>query len=133
MIDATDMVLGRLSTEAASLLRGKHKPTYAPYLDCGDHVVVINAAKVILTSNKADKKFSYRHSGYPGSLRATVYRELMADKPEFVIEKAIRGMLPKGPLGRQMIKKLKVYSGPTHPHEAQQAEAYDIPSARRAK
>jgi large subunit ribosomal protein L13 len=132
VIDASDMVLGRLATEVASLLKGKHKPNYVPYIDCGDHVIVVNADKVKLTSNKADKKFAYRHSGYPGSLRATVYRELMEDNPEFVIEKAVRGMLPKGPLGRQMGKKLKVYRGSEHPHQAQMAEPYEIPSARRA-
>jgi large subunit ribosomal protein L13 len=132
VIDATDMVLGRLSTVAASLLKGKHKPSFVPYLDCGDHVVVINADKAVLTSNKADKKFAYRHSGYPGALRATVYRELMADKPTFVVEKAIKGMLPKGPLGRQMGRKLKVYAGPVHPHSAQQVVEFDIPEARRA-
>ncbi|MGC8480625.1 MAG: 50S ribosomal protein L13 [Acidimicrobiales bacterium] len=132
VIDASDLVLGRLATEVASLLKGKHKPSYVPYLDCGDHVIIVNADKVKLTSNKADKKFAYRHSGYPGSLRATVYRELMEDNPEFVIEKAVRGMLPKGPLGRQMGKKLKVYRGAEHPHQAQMAEAYEIPNARRA-
>ncbi|MGC8464633.1 MAG: 50S ribosomal protein L13 [Acidimicrobiales bacterium] len=132
VIDATDMVLGRLSTVAASLLKGKHKPSFAPYLDCGDHVVIINADKAVLTSDKADKKFAYRHSGYPGALRATVYRELMVDKPTFVVEKAIKGMLPKGPLGRQMGRKLKVYAGPVHPHAAQQVVEFDIPEARRA-
>lgn len=131
VVDATDLVLGRLATEVAILLRGKHKPTYVPYLDCGDHVVVLNAAKIKLSANKAEKKLDYRHSGYPGALRATLYKDLLVDKPEYVIEKAIRGMLPKGPLGRQMLKKLKVYSGPNHPHSAQGPEVLEIPGAKR--
>ncbi len=133
VVDATDMVLGRLATEVARLLKGKHKTSYVPYLDCGDHVIVINAAKVMLTSNKAERKFAYRHSGYPGSLRATLYKDLLEDRPEFVVEKAVKGMLPKGPLGRKMVKKLKVYEGSTHPHEAQGAVPIDFPAARRSQ
>lgn len=132
IVDATDLVLGRLATEVATILKGKHKTNYAPYLDCGDHVIVVNAARVVLTSNKADKKFAYRHSGYPGSLRATLYRDLLEEKPAFVIEKAVKGMLPKGPLGRKMAKKLKVYEGADHPHAAQQAIELEIPGAKRS-
>ena len=131
VIDAEGMVLGRLATEAASLLRGKRNPLFAPNLDTGDHVIVINADKVILTSDKAEKKFAFRHSGYPGALRATSYRTLLDTKPAFVVEKAIRGMLPKNRLGRVMFKKLKVYTGATHPHEAQQPVPHDVPGARR--
>ncbi len=120
VVDAEGMVLGRLATEVAHIIRGKHKAIFAPYLDAGDHVIVINADKIVLTSNKADRKLAYHHTGYPGHLRAVLYRDLLKDKPEFVVEKAVKGMLPHGPLGRQMAKKLKVYSGPDHPHQAQQ-------------
>ena len=132
MIDAEGMVLGRLATEVASLLRGKHNPLFAPHLDAGDHVVIVNASKIVLTANKAEKKLSYRHSGYPGSLRATKYTELLETKPAFVVEKAIRGMLPKNRLGRSMYTKLNVYAGPTHPHAAQQPIPYDVAGARRS-
>ncbi|MBA3654171.1 MAG: 50S ribosomal protein L13 [Actinobacteria bacterium] len=132
VVDADGLVLGRLSTEVARVLRGKHKPIFAPHMDTGDHVIVINAAKVVLTSDKADKKLAYRHSGYPGGLKQRRYTELMAQKPEEVVRKAIRGMLPKGPLGRQMLRKLKVYSGAEHPHSAQQPTTLDIAGARRA-
>jgi large subunit ribosomal protein L13 len=132
VVDADGLVLGRVSTEVARILRGKHKPIFAPNLDTGDHVIVVNAAKVVLTSDKADKKLSYRHSGYPGGLKHTNYTDLMANKPEEAVRKAIKGMLPKGPLGRQMIRKLKVYAGPTHPHGAQQPQTLDVPGARRA-
>jgi large subunit ribosomal protein L13 len=131
VVDAEDMVLGRLSTEVARLLRGKHKPIFAPHMDTGDHVIVVNAAKIVLTSDKADKKLAYRHSGYPGGLRSTRYSDLMAKKPEEVVRRAVRGMLPKNALGRQMLGKLKVYAGPTHPHSAQGPTPLDIPSARR--
>jgi large subunit ribosomal protein L13 len=131
VVDAEDMVLGRLSTEVARLLRGKHKPIFAPHIDTGDHVIVVNAAKIVLTSDKADKKLAYRHSGYPGGLRSTRYSDLMAKKPEEVVRRAVRGMLPKNALGRQMLGKLKVYAGPTHPHSAQGPTPLDIPSARR--
>ncbi|NNN14402.1 MAG: 50S ribosomal protein L13 [Acidimicrobiaceae bacterium] len=132
VVDAEGMVLGRLATEVAYILRGKHKTIYAPYLDCGDHVIVINADKVILTSDKADRKYAYHHTGYTGHLRAKLYRELMVDKPEFVVEKAVKGMLPKGPLGRQMGTKLKVYAGGQHPHAAQNPEVRTITSSRKS-
>jgi large subunit ribosomal protein L13 len=120
IIDATDIVLGRLASQAAILLRGKHKPEFANHVDTGDFVIVINAEKVALTGSKLAQKMEYRHSGYPGGLRATSYAELLASKPERVVEKAIRGMLPKNSLGRAQLTKLKVYAGPEHPHAAQQ-------------
>jgi large subunit ribosomal protein L13 len=131
VVDAEDLVLGRLATEVARILRGKHKPIFVPHLDTGDHVIVVNAAKVVLTSDKADKKIAYRHSGYPGGLRETRYRDFMAAKPEEVVRKAVKGMLPKNRLGRSMISKLKVYAGPTHPHSAQHPVPLDLASARR--
>jgi large subunit ribosomal protein L13 len=131
VIDAEDLVLGRLSTEAARILRGKHKPTYAPHMDMGDHVIVINADKVVLTSDKAEKKLVYRHSGFPGGLKTSTFAESHARKPEETVRRAIRGMIPKNRLGRQMLTKLKVYAGPHHPHSAQMPEALDIPAARR--
>jgi large subunit ribosomal protein L13 len=131
VIDAQDLVLGRLSTEAARILRGKHKPVYAPHLDMGDHVIVINAEKIVLTANKADQKMVYRHSGYPGGLKARTFADAQSRKPEEAVRRAIRGMLPKNRLGRQMLSKLKVYAGPNHPHSAQLPEALDIPAARR--
>lgn len=131
VIDAEDLVLGRLSTEAARILRGKHKPTYAPHMDMGDHVIVINADKVVLTSDKADKKLVYTHSGFPGGLKTSTFAESHARKPEEAVRRAIRGMIPKNRLGRQMLTKLKVYAGPHHPHSAQSPEALDIPAARR--
>ena len=129
VIDADGMVLGRLSTEVARILRGKHKPTYTPHLDTGDHVIVINADKVVHTSNKGDKLFVHRHSGYPGGLRSQSYGELIATKPTEAVRRAVRGMLPKNRLGRQQIKKLKVYAGPVHPHGAQQPEALELAHA----
>jgi large subunit ribosomal protein L13 len=120
VIDAEDLVLGRLSTEAARILRGKHKPVYAPHMDMGDHVIVINAEKVVVTANKADQKMVYRHSGYPGGLKSRTFADAQARKPEETIRRAIRGMLPKNRLGAQMLTKLKVYAGPNHPHAAQQ-------------
>jgi large subunit ribosomal protein L13 len=132
VIDAEDLVLGRLSTEAARILRGKHKPTFAPHMDTGDHVIVVNAAKVVLTSNKAEKKLIYRHTGYPGGLKTQTFAHLLETKPEEAVRRSIRGMLPKNRLGRQMLKKLKVYAGPTHPHGAQMPKALDIPHARSA-
>jgi large subunit ribosomal protein L13 len=131
VVDADGMVLGRLATEVARVLRGKHKPIYAPHLDTGDHVIVVNADKVVLTAGKADQKLAYRHSGYPGGLRSERYRDLMASKPEEVVRRAVKGMLPKTTLGRSMLSKLKVYAGPTHPHAAQAPAPLDIPSARR--
>ncbi|MGI9601172.1 MAG: 50S ribosomal protein L13 [Acidimicrobiales bacterium] len=120
VVDAEGMVLGRLSTEVARVLRGKHKPTFAPHVDTGDHVVIINADKVVLTSDKAEKKIMYRHSGYPGGIKARTYADLLDDKPAEAIRSTIRGMLPKTRLGRAQLKKLKVYAGPSHPHDAQQ-------------
>ena len=120
VIDATDVVLGRLAAQAAALLRGKHKPTFAAHMDNGDFVVIINAEKVALTGSKLQKKNAYRHSGYPGGMTATTYAELLEKSPEKAVEKAIRGMLPKNTLGRDQLSKLKVYRGAEHPHEAQQ-------------
>lgn len=124
VIDATDIVLGRLASHAATLLRGKHKPTFAPHMDMGDYVIVVNADKIALTGQKLEQKRAYRHSGYPGGLRSTNYVELLEKHPTRAVEKAIRGMLPKNSLGREQIKKLKVYAGAEHPHEAQQPKPY---------
>ena len=123
VLDASGQVLGRLATHAATLLRGKHKPMFAPHMDTGDHVIVVNAERVELTGDKLEKKIAYRHSGYPGGIRATPYGRLLAERPVFAIEKAIRGMLPKNRLGRAMIKKLHVVAGPEHPHTAQKPQA----------
>jgi large subunit ribosomal protein L13 len=122
VIDANGAVLGRLATEVASILRGKHKPIFAPHMDTGDHVIVVNAAGVQLTGGKEAKKVAYRHSGYPGGLTETGYARLLAQRPTFVVEKAVKGMLPKNRLGRAMVKKLQVYAGPEHPHQAQQPQ-----------
>jgi large subunit ribosomal protein L13 len=119
-VDADGAVLGRLAAEVARLLRGKHKPIFAPHLDTGDHVIVVNAARVVMTAEKAGKKVLHRHSGYPGGIKSRTYRELLDRDPAETVRRAIKGMLPKGALGRQMLKKLKVYPGPTHPHAAQQ-------------
>src|SRR5271156_4125601 len=126
VIDATDIVLGRLASHAAVLLRGKHKPIFAPHVDTGDFVIVINADKVALTGTKLEDKRAYRHSGYPGGLRAISYADMMAKHPTRAVEKAIKGMLPKNSLGRKTLSKLKVYAGPTHPHQAQQPQPYEI-------
>ena len=126
VIDAEDVVLGRLATQAATLLRGKHKPTYAPHLDTGDFVVIVNAGKVAMTGNKREQSRVYRHSGYPGGLTATSYDEVLKTRPERIIEKAVKGMLPHNTLGRQMLSKLKVYAGPTHPHQAQAPVPFEI-------
>jgi large subunit ribosomal protein L13 len=126
VIDATDVVLGRLATHVATLLRGKHKPSFAPHVDNGDFVIVINAEKVALTGSKLDDKLAYRHSGYPGGLKAMSYAQLLERFPERAIEKAVRGMVPKTTLGREQLKKLKVYAGPEHPHAAQQPQAFEI-------
>jgi len=126
VIDAEDVVLGRLAVQAAPLLRGKHKPIYAPHVDTGDFVIVVNAAKVALTGDKKTSKLAYRHSGYPGGLTATPVGHLLEKDARKVIERAVWGMLPKNKLGRQVIKKLKVYSGPTHPHQAQKAVPFEI-------
>ena len=119
VVDASGQVLGRLASEVATILRGKHKPMYAPHMDTGDHVVVVNADKIELTGNKGEDKYAYRHSGYPGGIRAVKYKDLMSTRPVAAVEKAVRGMLPKNTIGRQMLKKLHVVPGPDHPHQAQ--------------
>jgi large subunit ribosomal protein L13 len=126
VIDATDVVLGRLASQSARLLRGKHKATFAPHVDTGDFVIIVNADKIALSGNKREQKVAYRHSGYPGGLSATPYNKLMDERPERVVEKAIQGMLPHTSLGRQMASKLKVYAGPEHPHSAQRPVPYEI-------
>lgn len=126
MIDASDVVLGRLAVTAATLLRGKHKPTYAPHVDGGDFVIVVNASKIALSGNKATAKMAYRHSGRPGGLKSVPYGDLLESDPRQVVERAVWGMLPKNRLSRQVIKKLKVYAGPEHPHAAQKPQAYEI-------
>lgn len=122
VIDAQGMVLGRMASQVAAILRGKNKPIYTPHCDTGDHVIILNADKVVLTGNKLDNKIYYSHSGYQGGLKETPYRKLMAEKPEFAVKHAIVGMLPKGPLGRQMATKLRVYAGSEHEHQAQKPE-----------
>ncbi len=122
VVDAEGMILGRLSAEIAKILRGKHKPIYTPHADTGDYVIVVNAEKIKVTGKKLDQKIYYRHSGYPGGLKQTTLRELLNKHPERAIEHAVKGMLPKGPLGRQMYRKLFVYAGPEHKHQAQQPE-----------
>lgn len=131
VVDADGLVLGRLATEVARVLRGKHKPSFAPHLDTGDHVIIVNADKVVLTSDKGDRKVVYRHSGYPGGIKAETFGHLLARKPEEAVRRSIRGMLPKTRLGRQQLTKLKVYAGPTHPHPAQQPQPLDVAHARR--
>ncbi|HEY1957705.1 MAG TPA: 50S ribosomal protein L13 [Polyangiaceae bacterium] len=126
VVDATDKPLGRLASEIARVLRGKHKPIFTPHIDTGDFVIVVNASKVKLTGNKLDKKFWYRHSGIPGGFKAESYRHVLERKPEWPIEKAVRGMLPKNVLGREMLTKLKIYATPDHPHAAQQPKALEI-------
>ena len=132
VVDADGLVLGRLASEVARILRGKHRPYFAPHVDTGDHVVVVNADKVVLTSGKADAKMAYRHSGYPGGLRSTSYAELLEKSPDEMIRRSVRGMLPKNTLGRAMLGKLNVYAGPDHPHAAQRPEPLELPTARRA-
>ena len=122
VVDATGQTLGRLASTIAPILRGKHKPTYTPHLDCGDFVIVVNADKVQVTGRKMDQKFYYRHSGYPGGIKQISLRDQLNRHPERVIQAAVKGMLPKNKLGRQMIKKLKIYAGDEHPHQAQQPE-----------
>jgi large subunit ribosomal protein L13 len=126
VVDATDKTLGRLALEIALRLRGKHKPEYTPHVDAGDYIVVINADKVTVTGRKAQDKMYYSHTGYPGGLKETNFEKLLAHKPEMVIEKAVKGMLPKGPLGRAMFRKMKVYAGAEHKHAAQQPQVLDI-------
>ena len=132
VVDAEGMVLGRLATEVARLLRGKHKPTFAPHLDTGDHVIIINADKVVLTSGKADKKMVYRHSGFPGGLKEQTYADLLGKKPAEAVRGTIRGMMPHTRLGAAQLKKLKVYAGPNHPHAAQQPQPLELADARRS-
>lgn len=126
VVDASGKTLGRLATEVASRLRGKHKPEYTPHVDTGDYIVVINAEKVAVTGNKANAKMYYRHTGYPGGLKEANFATLQAEKPEMIIEKAVKGMLPRNPLGRDMYRKLKVYAGSEHPHTAQQPQQLEI-------
>jgi large subunit ribosomal protein L13 len=126
VIDATDVVLGRLASQVAVLLRGKHKTTFAPHVDTGDFVIIINAEKVALTGAKKQQKMDYRHSGFPGGLTATSYTELLESNPRRAVEKAVKGMLPHNKLGRQQIKKLKVYAGSEHPHAAQMPQPFQI-------
>ena len=126
VVDADGMPLGRLASQVAAILRGKNNPTFTPHCDTGDHVIVINASKVILTGKKLDQKNYYHHSGYPGGLKTTSYRKLLAEKPEFAVKHAVVGMLPKGPLGRQMARKLRVYAGPEHEHGAQKPEVREL-------
>ncbi len=126
LIDAEGKTLGRLASEIAKILRGKHKPIYSPHLDCGDYVIVINAEKIRVTGRKLDQKIYYRHSGYPGGLKSITLREQLAKHPERVIKAAVKGMLPKNRLGRKMLKKLKVYAGASHPHQAQQPKVLEL-------
>jgi large subunit ribosomal protein L13 len=126
IVDADDKVLGRLASQIAQVLRGKHKPIFAPNTDTGDFVIVVNAEKIVLTGNKREKKIAYRHSGYPGGLKKTPYSELLDKKPERAIMLAVKGMLPHNKLGRKMLTKLKVYAGPQHPHAAQQPQPFEI-------
>jgi large subunit ribosomal protein L13 len=126
VIDAEGVVLGRLASEVAKLLKGKHKPTYSPHLDTGDHVIIVNAGKVVMTGNKITAKKMYRHSGYQGGLTAVPYEKLMATRPELAVEKAVKGMLPHTRLGTAMGKKLKVYAGPEHGHSAQKPKPFDV-------
>ncbi|HKA82217.1 MAG TPA: 50S ribosomal protein L13 [Acidimicrobiales bacterium] len=131
VVDADGLVLGRMATEVARVLRGKHKPSFTPHLDTGDHVVIVNADKVVLTAGKGERKTVYRHSGYPGGLKAETFAHLLERRPEEAVRRTIRGMLPKNRLGRQMLTKLKVYAGPTHPHAAQQPQPLDVAGAAR--
>ncbi|OIO74296.1 MAG: 50S ribosomal protein L13 [Zetaproteobacteria bacterium CG_4_9_14_3_um_filter_53_7] len=126
IVDATDLILGRLSTQIATVLRGKHRAEYTPHADCGDHVIVINAEKIAVTGNKEAAKMYYRHSGYAGGIKSITLEKQRAKHPERIIEAAVKGMMPKGPLGRSMLKKLKIYAGGDHPHAAQQPEAMKL-------
>lgn len=126
VVDARGVPLGRLASQVASVLRGKHKRIFTPHLDCGDHVIVVNAAEVKLTGKKAEQKVWHRHSGFPGGIRSVPFLQLLDESPEQTVDKAVRGMLPKSKLGRQMARKLRVYAGPDHPHEAQQPDPLDV-------
>jgi large subunit ribosomal protein L13 len=132
VIDAADVVLGRLASQVATLLRGKHKPIFAPHADTGDFVIIVNAEKVALTGNKRRDKVAYRHSGYPGGLKQIGYEKLLATRPERAVQLAVKGMLPHNKLGRKVIKKLKVYAGPDHPHAAQQPVPFEIKQTAKA-
>jgi len=131
VVDAADLPLGRVASEVAAILRGKHKPTFAPHMDGGDHVIIVNADRVAVTSNKVREKIYYRHSGYPGGLKAESFEHLLGRRPEVILERAVKGMLPKNRLGRQMARKLKVYAGPDHPHAAQRPQPLEL-SIRKA-
>jgi large subunit ribosomal protein L13 len=126
VIDAENLVLGRLASQIAAMLRGKHKPTFTPHVDTGDYIIVVNVEKLVLTGKKLDQKMYRHHTGYPGGLKETTYRRLMATKPEFALKEAVRGMLPKGPLGYAMLKKLHVYAGPNHEHQAQKPVVFEV-------
>ena len=126
VIDAENLVLGRLASQVAAMLRGKHKPTFTPHVDTGDYIIVVNAEKLVLTGKKLDQKMYRHHTGYPGGLKETTNRRLMATKPEFALKEAVRGMLPKGPLGYAMLKKLHVYAGPNHEHQAQKPVVFEV-------
>jgi large subunit ribosomal protein L13 len=130
VVDAEGLVLGRMASEVARVLRGKHKPTFAPHIDTGDHVIVINASKVVLTANKAERKDVWRHSGYPGGIKHSTYADQLSRRPEEAVRRTIKGMLPKNRLGRAMARKLKIYAGPEHPHHAQLPEALPLDHAR---
>ena len=130
VVDAEGLVLGRLATEVARILRGKHKTIFTPHLDTGDHVIIVNVDKIVLTNGKASNKMVYRHSGYPGGIKSLTYAESLARKPEDTVRRTIRGMLPKNRLGRAQLKKLKLYAGPTHPHQGQHPEPLMIDGAR---
>lgn len=130
IVDAEGLTLGRMSTEVARVLRGKHKATYTPHIDTGDHVIIVNADKVVLSSGKADKKMVHRHTGYPGGIRSTTYAHELDTKPADAVRRTVRGMLPKNRLGRQQLTKLKVYAGPEHPHSAQKPQPLDLVQAR---
>ena len=130
LVDAEGLVLGRMATEVAKILRGKHKATFAPHIDTGDHVIVINADKVVLTSGKAERKIVYRHTGFPGGIKSDSYEDLLEKKPAEIVRQSIRGMLPKNRLGRQQLSKLQVYAGPSHPHQAQKPVVLEIDHAR---
>jgi len=133
ILDAANQPLGRLATQAASILKGKHKPEYTPHVDTGDHVIIINAEKVVLTGKKLQQKQYYKHSGYPGGLKKKNYEELLQDKPERAVFQAVKGMLPGNKLGRAMLKKLRVYRGSSHPHEAQKPEFWESGNPERGK
>jgi large subunit ribosomal protein L13 len=133
VIDADGAILGRMSTEIATLLRGKHKPIWAPHVDTGDHVIVVNASKLAIDPKKATDKLYHRHTGYPGGIRTQSLERMMERNAEQVVRQAVKRMLPKGPLGRQMLRKLKIYNGPTHPHQAQQPVDYPLPDRARAR